>query len=153
MITVQDKWTLPVREFAAAMQITLATVIKTIALDLNRRIVMRTPVDTGRARASWDLSVGTPSTRVEPERTGKAGGGVQQTFTALLLGGSAEIVPAAAAAIDGTQPVFIVSNIPYIEALENGHSQQAPVGMVEISIVEIESELESILSSVNLPAR
>ena len=44
--------------------------------------------------------------------------------------------------------MFIVSNLAYIEALENGHSQQAPQGMVTISVAEIEADIDGILQGL-----
>jgi hypothetical protein len=44
--------------------------------------------------------------------------------------------------------IWIYNNLPYIERLEFGHSQQAPLGMVRISIAEIETELYGALSQI-----
>ena len=38
--------------------------------------------------------------------------------------------------------IWISNNLPYIEALEEGHSQQAPHGMVALSLAEAEQGLE-----------
>lgn len=134
--------------FAKLLERRVDTVLQRIALDLMGRIILRTPVDTGRARSSWDLSIGAPSEWVPPEREGKGKKTVAgQTFTMNAnAGGSVDAKAlATATGITATQPVFIVSNLDYIEALENGHSKQAPVGMVVISLAEVESEIELLL--------
>jgi hypothetical protein len=41
-----------------------------------------------------------------------------------------------------------VSNIPYIEALENGHSKQAPQGMIALSVAETVAEIEGLLAGM-----
>lgn len=54
-------------------------------------------------------------------------------------------------AIDGSQQIFILNNVEYIEALEEGHSQQAPAGMVRISIAEVELEINTIVAQNTTP--
>lgn len=135
-------------KFAKLLELRVNTVIQRLALDMMGRIILRTPVDTGRARSSWDMSIGAPSEWVPPEREGKGPKTVPgQTFTMSANAGASVNPKAFATAKDitATQPVFIVSNLDYIEALENGHSKQAPVGMVVISLAEVEAEIELLL--------
>lgn len=72
--------------------------------------IVRTPVDTGAARASWllgqnnDGAVGTQQLNITTQKIPDIGGSV-----------------------------LMYSNLPYIERLENGWSQQAPQGMVRIT--------------------
>ncbi len=118
----------PIAEFAKLLNLTQATVVRVIAADLWKMIIERTPVDTGRARASWGLSEGAPISTTPPEGT--------------YSGVSTSVNPTAWAGITGVKPVFIVSNLEYIEPLENGHSQrQAPAGMVRISIAEVSARI------------
>lgn len=42
---------------------------------------------------------------------------------------------------NGSQEATIYNNLPYIERLENGWSQQAPTGMVRITLSEFERKL------------
>lgn len=135
-------------KFAKLLELRVNTVLQRLALDMMGRIILRTPVDTGRARSSWDLSIGKPSEWVPPEREGKGKKIVAgQTFTMNANAGASVDSKAFSTAKDITaaQPVFIVSNLDYIEALENGHSKQAPVGMVVISLAEVEAEIELLL--------
>lgn len=149
----QDNFTAPLKEFAELLNLNMQTVVRAIAVDLHRRITLRTPVDTGRARSSWVMTVGAPSSFVPPEPpAGTKGKKVKskQSFENVFTGGLASIteIPPAVQEIDGTKPVYIVSNLDYIYNLEQGTSRQAPLGMVTISIVELESEVESLMDSV-----
>ncbi len=146
---------LPLAEFAKELEVTLDLVLQRVALDLMGRIVLRTPVDTGRARSSWDLSIGSPSDWIPPELPGKGKRvAAKQSFTSSFAGGQAQNAGlntkslSTASAITSAQPIWIVSNLPYIEALENGHSKQAPVGMVVLSVAEIETEIELLLAKI-----
>lgn len=122
----------PLAAFAKAINVNLSTVCQRIALDAYARITTRTPVDTGRARASWQLSVGSPEGAVPAAGTHPAPG-----------------LPNVSK-IDGSQEIWIASNLDYIQALEDGHSKQAPSGMVTITAAEISAEIEQYLA--NLPA-
>jgi hypothetical protein len=104
---------------------------KKIALECLRRIVLRTPVDTGRARGNWQLTIDVPATG-EVANLDKAGGGT---------------IAAGIGNIGGLRPftvVYLTNNVPYAEALENGHSKgQAPNGMVAVTFAELEKVIRS----------
>jgi len=109
-----------------------AAVVKKISFELLTRIVQKTPVDTGRARANWSVSLGAPS-GAQAETFDKDGGA---TIATGLQG--------ITAADPARQVVWLENNLPYIEALEDGHSSQAPVGMVEGSLNEIQTFINQL---------
>jgi hypothetical protein len=105
-----------------------------------------TPVDTGRARASWAIGVGAPSDYVPPDvdpatkreraRQRRKGGSPPPIF-------EAPTPTDALSLIDGNEVIYVTSNLPYMEALENGHSKQAPAGMVRVTVAAIETNMEA----------
>lgn len=102
-------------------------VVQKIGLDLWKKITMKTPVDTGRARASWNMSWGNPDGSTPSE--GEHGEPTPEIEGQLSLGST----------------LHISSNLNYITFLEEGSpgpgSDQAPQGMVKISLQELQSEL------------
>lgn len=83
-----------------------------------------TPVDTGWARANWIPSIGESGRDPigEPGNSGTASA-AQQSGMAGVLG------------YDISQgKVYITNNVPYIGALNDGHSQQQPRGFVQRAI-------------------
>lgn len=118
------------KKLAEKLDINIGIVQRKITFDLFTKITLRTPVDTGRARAGWDVTVGEPTAYVPPEGTygdKPFPEGVQ---------------------INGEQPSYVVNNLEYIEALEHGHSKQAPAGMVRISMLEVQAEIEDVLATL-----
>lgn len=107
------------------------------------RLVERTPVLTGRARAGWRGSVGKPT---------NAGGGKQgkDGRDALLDPSGGQTVFAAVNKIlqaikaGGPHQIFwIVNNVPYIGILEErGSKRTAPNGIFNITVLELKAELE-----------
>ena len=94
--------------------------------ELWTKITLRTPVRTGRARASWNIGVGEPDGTVPAESE-------QVPFP---LAPPLQDMPIGV-------PVYVTSNLSYIRALEEGHSKQAPAGMVRLSLIEVQAALAS----------
>lgn len=124
--------------------------ISKICLDLTSSIILKTPVDTGRARANWQTSIGNPiSTTIEFNKD-SGGNAIAPNQSA---GSHFAIAAAERAAFQAPGNVFYISNnLPYIASLEfglystgpktvGGFSRQAPSGMVRISINEISRAL------------
>lgn len=133
-------------KFAEKIDVAIAEVTKIVAIKIHDGVVKRTPVDTGRARAGWALSVGSPSTYRPPPSTVKSTG---QPGTGAPRDPQFSALPAAdVAGIDGTARVFIVNNVEYIQFLEEGHSKQAPAGMARLTVQAIESEIAAELAKM-----
>jgi len=100
-------------------------VSRKIALEMFRRVILRTPVDTGRARGNWQSTVGAPAfgTLEETDKSGRAA--IARATTACL----------AWKTVSGAS-ILLTNNLPYIERLEHGHSKQAPAGMVAVTVAE-----------------
>lgn len=97
---------------------------KKIVLEALRQIVLRTPVDTGRARGNWQTTIVQPAGG-QLDAVDKQG---DETITKGL---------AAIATLLPYQVVYIANNLEYIEFLEDGSSKQSPNGMVSVTIEEL----------------
>lgn len=103
-------------------------VTQKVALQALRGVVMKSPVDTGRFRGNWTVSVDVKDTSIT-DATDKGGG---------------ETIAKGAALIGALPPyrvVWISNNLPYARRLETGWSKQAPAGVVALTVAEIESQL------------
>ena len=121
--------------FAAKSSKNMETVTRKVLLDIGTRLIERTPVGDpelwqsspppgyagGRARGSWQYGFSTPVTSYK----GTIDPSGSTTLT--TLGNDINPVP-------GIH--FITSVLPYMQALEDGHSTQAPNGMVGLVKVE-----------------
>lgn len=130
-------------KFSKKIGVNLGTVVKKVVLTAHDKIVMRTPVDTGRARASWGIAQGTRPTAVPPPFN-KAEKISKSAATAAAKAQQQKF--------QGTDPAkvafgvfWIFNNLPYIVPLEYGHSKQAPAGMVRVSLAEVEMEIARYL--------
>jgi hypothetical protein len=105
----------------------VAQTIRAVAIVVDQKLVETTPVDTGRARANWQVSLNEPLSSQVPwsDETRKESSFIPpRSETALKA--------AAGFKIDDT--IFITNNLPYIRRLNDGYSKQAPAGFVESAI-------------------
>lgn len=122
-------FTLGLDRFVEDIDQNVEKVHRAVALEALKGVVRMTPVDTGRARANWQVSQDAPAAG-EVEATDKRG-------SATITSGGA--VALAAPAYSET---FIANNLPYIEELEGGSSTQAPAGMLNVTYVRLRNWLE-----------
>ena len=101
-------------------------VVRKVALDMFSKIVVKTPVDTGRARGHWTAGVNNAPSGLTG-RLDKSGAGA--------IAGIAATVSTARAG----DRIYLANNLPYILKLEYGHSKQAPSGMVRTTIDEFQA--------------
>lgn len=95
-------------------------IFRKIALDLDTSIVLDTPVDEGRARGNWYPSINSPSNASDEDSIGES----------KSLGRLSSVVARAKLG----EIIWMTNNLPYILPLENGSSQQAPDGMVDVNV-------------------
>jgi hypothetical protein len=96
-------------------------IVRKCALAVDASVVISTPVDKGRARANWQVSLGSP-----------AGG----TIDAFDLSGKATIAEGANVISSHTKgEIYITNNLPYIGRLNDGWSAQAPAGFVTRAVL------------------
>lgn len=115
--------------------------IRKACIDLYRRIVERTPLDTGRAKANWQMSTTTTATEFY-DKDGYSFNEINEIVSAEISDFTFEL---------GDDQVFIYNNLEYIQHLESGMpggSQQAPIGMVAVSLVEFTSYFNEELAKI-----
>lgn len=112
-----------IARFVAKAKGNIDLVIRKIALDMFTRVILKSPVDTGRFRGNWQVAIESiPSgTLALDDKTGTA---TISKVTAVTLG------------LRAGQTITLVNNLAYARALEYGHSKQAPAGMVRLTLTE-----------------
>ena len=93
---------------------------------LYRRAADATPVRSGRARANWRCSVGSPDCSSD-DCTVFDSGRAQAAFSGIVPGDT----------------LYITNSVPYIGRLEEGWSVQAPAGIADRALSVCSSNFES----------
>lgn len=151
------RWSIPFDVIAERTNKRLDQVIRASAIMVFARVVERSPVDTGRFRANWNVSYGAPDTNTSANTDPSGGAKLQEVSQALLsypIGGV----------------FYLCNSLPYAQVLEyglypnppqfgskkrgenemtihtvNGYSMQAPQGMVRITAVEFAAAVRALV--------
>ncbi len=103
--------------------------LRETTMETIRGVKVMMPVDTGRARASWGLWTSTDIRAANSEAT--------EADTVLRL--------------DESQLVTVQgSNVPYIGSLNDGHSQKAPAGFLDLAEEAAEQMLQQRLAEAGV---
>lgn len=106
-----------------------------ICLEGHAKVVDKSPVDTGFFRASWGVSINEnppPATVQRPAAYAEGTGGEAVATMMARLGGA-----------QLGDVVWIFNPVVYGPALEHGHSQQAPLGIVSVTFQELAAKYRS----------
>jgi len=105
--------------------------VRRIALAILSEVVVQTPVDTGRARSNWVVSLGHMAEEppFPPYAPGEDGSTASANSTAAI-----QLGMAAMSDREPEQDIFITNNLPYIGRLNEGYSPQAPANYIQNAI-------------------
>lgn len=120
---MSGQFELALRRFAEKAGDNADLAVRKIVLDLNARLVARSPVDTGRFRANWQYGFGAaPAGSIE----------IAGTSESPAPPSPPPVLPKGT----GVGVHYLVNNLPYAQALERGYSKQAPLGLVGLTVIE-----------------
>lgn len=145
-----------IQQFANKTEERLNQIVRASCLELFSKIVQRTPVDTGRARANWQIELDGVSGNSTVNFSGEKGRAKDRNKDVDKPRVERNKARATAVAIENgenamarlntdTKMVCIYNNLDYIIPLEyDGISQQAPAGMARISLMEFPKIVASL---------
>lgn len=122
------EWSLDLEEYADKKTKLVENIKNKFVFALYNSITFRTPVDTGRARGNWNISVNNADTSTnENQKTPQYTNYSQAPKTV------------------EDQSAYISNGLDYIEGLEYGRSKQAPEGMVGVTLADADNILMSVV--------
>jgi hypothetical protein len=138
-----------IQNFVKKCGVNADIVTRKVVLDIGKSLVDKTPVGDaeywahpappgyvgGHARANWSHSEGAHSV--------KEFDGVDKTGESSNARIAASVPTRAAGKVH-----FIQNSVPYIERLEDGHSRQAPNGMVALTQIEFKNFIQNALAGL-----
>ncbi|SDJ34278.1 Bacteriophage HK97-gp10, putative tail-component [Bradyrhizobium sp. Rc2d] len=117
---------LEIANWVSRVKVDMDEAFRGLALEVARRIIERTPVESGNARGAWVAAVNGMPTAGDPP---------DDTDGAATLARIAAVI--ATAKVGDT--IFIANNADYAHALEFGKSDQSPGGMVRVTLMEAQA--------------
>jgi hypothetical protein len=139
-----DSFVIDIEKWAKKTTKNLVDVNRAALVELNSRIIMGTPVDTGFHRGGWTASVNTMPL------------GYAHGFDSTGVGTTSKVNNIARGAIGSVY--YLYNNLPAIRVIEygefttksetektkGGFSKQAPKGMVRLAFKELNREINSV---------
>ncbi|WP_039012873.1 hypothetical protein [Pseudomonas brassicacearum] len=116
-------------KFAEQAKGAIDDVFREVVIEVGMSVIRLSPVDTGRFKGNWQLTIGSPSAH-SVDTFDKAG---HETIAELV---------SQANQLEAGQIAYIVNNLIYAIPLEYGHSDQAPAGMVQITLARFQQIVE-----------
>jgi len=124
-------------KLAETLNADISQVYRRTILDVYNNITLRSPVDTGTYRASHGIAVGPEPSDGEGIHQIEGGAGIARSYN--------DEVRMSFKWTIGKGTIWLYNNVPYAEALERGHSGQAPEGVYALALQELATKLEQAL--------
>jgi len=113
----------------------MARAARKITLDAFANVINMSPVDTGRFRGNWQPAIGDVPTgtveAVDPQGT--------------------VVIAKVQGVVAGMEPgdvIYMANNLPYAQRLEDGYSQQAPAGMVKLTVQRFQPIADAVIREI-----
>jgi hypothetical protein len=124
-------------------------VVRKIVLDIGKSLVEKTPVGDasywkskppagyvgGHARANWSHSIGALVNQEFKEIDATGGASINRIISSVPVKAAGEVH-------------YIQNSLPYMQALEDGHSTQAPAGIVAVTEVEFQDYVQKAIGEL-----
>jgi hypothetical protein len=140
-----------IKKFAQKAGDNADLVVRKVVLDIGRSLVEKTPVGNpdlwqnpdnkpdgyvgGHARANWSHSIGALVNQEFKEIDATGGASIDRIISSVPVKAAGEVH-------------YIQNSLPYMQALEDGHSTQAPAGMVAITQTEFQDYIQKALGEL-----
>lgn len=118
----KNKWSPPIEAMVSRAVVKIEDQYRRVCFNMFKAILERTPIDSGRFLANWNITAAAPDYTYRSNRVdvGRALIELEKVF-ALPIG----------------KGLFIANGLPYGRKLEyEGWSKQAPRGMIRITLAE-----------------
>ena len=142
---------LDIQKFAKKAGDNADKVVRKVVLDIGRSLVEKTPGGNpdlwqnpdnkpdgyvgGHARANWSHSIGALVNQEFKEIDATGGASIDRIISSVPIKAAGEVH-------------YIQNSLPYMQALEDGHSTQAPAGMVAITQTEFQDYIQKALGEL-----
>lgn len=108
--------------------------VKDCAGAVARSVISNTPADTGRARSNWTAGMDEALAKMLPAYVPGEKGSTAEANAEIAINQAIEEIDRFD--INANRSVHISNSLPYIGALNDGHSKQAPAGFVQMAVME-----------------
>lgn len=124
-----------VRRFSEKTKAKMDKAVRRLSLEMFSNVIHMSPVDTGRFKANWQPAIGGMPTGVI-EAVDPSGTVVIAKVQGVVKG------------VEVGDVIYMVNNLPYARRLEEGWSNQAPSGMVALTVQRFRPIAEAVFRDI-----
>jgi hypothetical protein len=122
------------RRIAVQVEGNVDRAVKDCAGAAAKSVIQGTPVDTGAARSNWLAALDAPAAGTVPAHAPGTAGSTGDANAAVAIEQVGEVIEKFDLAKN--KSIHITNNLPYIGALNDGHSRQAPADFVRLAVLD-----------------
>lgn len=108
--------------------------VKDCAGAVARSVISNTPVDTGRARSNWTAEMDQALSKILPAHVPGEKGSTGDANAVAAIKAAEQVIETFD--IEKNAEIHISNSLPYIGALNDGHSRQAPADFVRLAVLD-----------------
>ncbi len=107
--------------------------VKDCAETVTRTVIGATPADTGKAKSNWIAQLDVSASTERPAFLPGSHGSTAEANSQIAISQALDVIQRYK--MVENQSINITNNMPYIGALNDGHSKQAPADFVRIAVL------------------
>lgn len=129
-----DEFAKRIDRIAVRVEGNVGKAVKDCASAVARSVISNTPADTGRARSNWIAQLDAAFDGLFPARAPGEKGSTGEANAAAAIEAAERVIKMYD--IGKNASIHITNNLPYIGALNDGHSKQAPADFVKLAVMD-----------------
>jgi HK97 gp10 family phage protein len=129
-----DEFARRIDRIAVQVEGNVERAVKDCAGAVARSVISNTPVDTGRARSNWTAQMDAAFDGLFPARVPGEKGSTGEANAVAAIEAAEKVIESFD--IGKNAEIHVTNNLPYIGALNDGHSKQEPADFVRIAVMD-----------------
>lgn len=125
----QGSFSAQIQAFVHQTKEDMEELFRVVVIQVGTSVIKMSPVDTGRFRGEWQFTIETPAATQNGRADPTGGAAVAEIVDGALM-------------LQVGQTAWLVNLLPYAIPLEYGHSDQAPDGMVRLTVARFQQIVE-----------
>lgn len=129
-----DDFAMRIDRIAVQVEGNIERATKDCACAVARSVISNTPVDIGRARSNWTAQMDAAFAGLFPARVPGEKGSTGEVNAVAAIEVAEQVIETFD--IEKNAEIHISNSLPYIRALNDGHSRQAPADFVRLAVLD-----------------
>lgn len=128
-----DAFAKRMNRIAVQVESNVEEAVKDCAEAVTRTVIEATPADTGKAKSNWIVALDVPASTEKSAFIPGFVGSTAEANSQAAIGLGMEVIQKYK--VSQNRSINITNSLPYIGALNDGHSTQAPAAFVRIAVL------------------